>query len=101
MDARLQKVFSEHLRISHSGSGQTSDGRRIPSNSKGLEIAERLISADAENYADEIIKLMKPYCRPFDVESVRGRLLKMGKRQRAARKSVAPAIPEARVTASA
>lgn len=81
MDHRLKSVFAKHLR----SDGLTADGRGVSRTSTGLDIAARLIDDAADTYADEIIKLMKPYCYPFDVAPVRKRLELMGQRQRRAR----------------
>lgn len=83
MDRRLMDVFAPVMRAELS-----SDGRALRPDAQGLRIAERLIDDAADTHADEIIKLMKPFCRPFDVATVRERLQEMGRRQRRARRAL-------------
>ena len=85
MDTRLKRVFGQYLRCLDDGALVSSDGRGLAARSPALETAKDLIDLSADMNADEIIKLMKPYCRPFDVSKVKRRLQDMGAKQKAAR----------------
>jgi len=76
MNRELNRIFSKWLRVKPSEAMATTDGRPISFNATSVRMAEKLFSEDASTNADEIIALMKPFCRPFPVSEVREQLRK-------------------------
>lgn len=66
----------------------TSDGRPMAARPRGYLIALALVEMDPIRYASDIVKLMKPFCVPFDTADVEAktkrlaRLAKSAPRQR-------------------
>jgi hypothetical protein len=83
MDIRLHRIFGDSFRLGPGNVILTPDGREVSKNSRGIELAEKLLDIDPEGQADEIIKLMIPFCRRFDISKARQELQKLGKKQKA------------------
>ncbi|MCB2117011.1 MAG: hypothetical protein KDE00_12110 [Rhodobacteraceae bacterium] len=74
MNNKLESLFRPYFRTDANGDFVTADGRVLDSNSTAMEIADELFEADPSRYADEIIKLLKPFCRRFDIAKMRAAL---------------------------
>jgi hypothetical protein len=94
MASRIEIVFGPYLRSEGSEVFLTPDGRKLETGSVGMALAAELIDGDPAFHVDEIIKIMKPFCRPFNIETVRATI--SGLAGPAARKRKAAPLTHAR-----
>ncbi|MCA3435880.1 MAG: hypothetical protein ACK5PT_15075 [Cereibacter sp.] len=74
MASRIEFVFGPYLRSEGTETFLTQDGRKLETGSAGMALATELIDCNPAFYADEIIRIMKPFCRPFDIEAARSKI---------------------------
>jgi hypothetical protein len=77
MNKRLNTLFGPYLRLDSVGGLTAQDGRALDRDAPAFLIAGRLIDDEPQRYADEIIKLMKPFCTRFDATELRSRILEL------------------------
>ncbi|NUB44140.1 hypothetical protein GEU84_007085 [Fertoebacter nigrum] len=82
MQDHVEQIFGRYLRLTYDGQPLTSDGLPLHHSSSAMKLVRSLVNSDPAGCADEIIKLMKPFCIRFDVDQVRGQLVALrGNRQ--------------------
>lgn len=66
MNVHLSHIFGQALRLNADGELMTPDGRTLSTSSRGFALAQKLFDIDPEKYAEEIVKLMVPFCYRLD-----------------------------------
>lgn len=69
-------------------------GTTVPYPSAAWAMAERLAERDAVLYGDEIIRLVRPHCRPFDLADVATALAAFTEERQTAASPSAPVAAE-------